>query len=403
MVEEFLALAITAFALGVASIAALRLKIPPIVVFLVMGMVIGTSGYLAQNQEINYLGDLGSALLLFAIGTEFSIYKLFSSGLLKEIRVALIELLFSFIVLYLIFQFLFGAVIAILLALAFSITSTGISLRLLQELRLTKKFDLPLIIKISVIEDIIAVFIFAIISSVEILHNQPIIGIMISFVVSIVLFVVAYVAFYLFLDKVLFRYEIKEEDLLMLALGVLLLMVSLSGILGLSTSFGAYISGSIVSTWKQRYKSIENDLKKFSYIFISFFFLTIGLNASFFQVDIPLLLLIVPIALIVKFAGVFLGSYATYRESKPSFFTSIGMLSRGELTLIIVSGAVSAALMPQSFLSLAAVSVLCVILITALMQIKGVDLYIWIRLRFPRNITMGRHRNAFRKRRFGIF
>ena len=403
MVEEFLALAVTAFALGIASILALRFRIPPIVVFLIMGMVIGTSGYLQQNQEISYLGDLGSALLLFAIGTEFSIYKLFSSGLFKEIRIALIELLFSFIVLYFIFQFLFGAVIAILLALAFSITSTGISLKLLEELGLTKKFDVPMIIKISVIEDLIAVFIFAMISSAEVLHNQPLVGILISFLVSIALFVITYLAFYVFLDKFLFRYEVKEEDLLMLALGVLLLMVSISGVLGLSTSFGAYISGSIVSTWKQRWRGIENDLKKFSYIFISFFFLTIGLKASFLQVDVPLLLLLVPLVLIVKFAGVFLGSYATYRASKLSFFTSVGMLSRGELTLIIVSGAVGAALIPQSFLSLSAVTVLCVILITAFLQIKGVDLYMSLRLRFPKNLNIRVRRNAFRRRRFGLF
>lgn len=384
MATEFLALAVTAFSLGIASIVALRFKIPPLIVFLMLGMIGGTYGVLQQNSIIAFLGNLGSALLLFAIGTEFSIYKLFSSGFFKEMRVALIEITISFALLFLTFSFWFTYPIALLLALAFSITSTGVSLKLLQELNMAKKFDIPLIIKISVIEDLMTVFIFSIISSFSISAGQPLNLVVGSFALSVILFVGAYYVFYIFFDKFLFKYDIKEEDLLMLALGVLLLLVSIASILNLSASFGAYISGSIVSVWKQRWKGIEEDLRKFSYIFISVFFLTVGLSVSLTDVNFLLLLLVIPVVIAIKFFGVFLGSYSTYWSSRTSLFTSIGMLSRGELTLAIVSAAVSSSLLPSSFLGLTAIVVLATVLATYLLLGRAVDLYTYLRLRFPR-------------------
>ncbi len=383
---EFLALAITAFSLGVGSIIALRLKIPPLIVFLAMGMIVGSYGLLQQNSTITFIGDLGSALLLFSIGTEFSIYKLIHTGFLNETKVALSETIFSFSLLLIILQFWFSIPVALLLALAFSITSTGISLKLLQELNLNKKFDIPLIIKISVIEDLIAVMIFTIISSFSILKGQPLTAIVSSFFISLILFVVAYYAFLVFFNKFLFKFNIKEEDLLMLALGVLLLMVSISDLLGLSTSFGAYISGSIVSTWKDRWKDIDHDLRNFSYIFISFFFLAIGLQVSLNNIDFLLLALMIPIILVIKFAGVFIGSYSVYKSSRTSMLTSFGMLSRGELSLVLVSAAVGSGLLAQSFLGFTAILVLSTVLVSFVLLRKSVDIYTFFRLKVPRSI-----------------
>lgn len=384
---SFLAIAVASFALGIASIIALRLKIPPLIVFLLMGMVVGAYGILQQNSIITFLGDLGSVLLLFSIGTEFSIHKLVSSGFLRETKIALIEILVCFFLLCIVFLIWFSLPVALLLALAFSITSTGVTLKLLQQLNLSKKFDIPLIVKISVIEDLISVFIFTVISSFSISAGQPINVIIESFFVSIVLFVIAYYLFSIFFNRLLFRFNIQEEDLLMLALGLLLLMVSLSGILGLSTSFGAYISGSIVSTWKDKWKGIEKDLKNFSYIFVSFFFLTIGLQVSLISINYLLLLLVIPLVVIIKFAGVYLGVFESFKSSRTAMFTAMGMLSRGELTLVIISAAVTSSLLPQSFLGFSAIVVLLTVLISYFLLGRSMDIYTFLRLRFPKKLT----------------
>lgn len=380
---EFLGLAVAALALCIASIVSLKLKIPPLIVFLLIGMVVGTLGYLQDNASIAFIGGLGSVMLLFAIGTEFSIYKLFKTGFFREIQAALIELLLSFIILYVLFSSWFGSSTAMVIALAFSITSTGISLKLLQELGLTKKFDIHLIVKISVIEDLITVLVFAIISSLSVSSGSPINAVLISFFVSVLLFVIAYSVFSTFLDRFLFRFDIKEEDILMLALGTLLLFVSIASALGLSASFGAYIAGSVVSVWKEKWGALENDMRKFSYIFISFFFLSVGLQVSLANVNVPLLLLILAIVLVVKFAGLFVGTQFAFRSYRTAFFTSLGMLSRGELSLVIVSAAVTSNLVPQSFLTITALTVLLSVVISAILLRLSTDIYYVLRIKLP--------------------
>ena len=380
---EFLGLAVAALALCIASIVSLELKVPPLIVFLLIGMVVGTLGYLQDNASIAFIGGLGSVMLLFAIGTEFSIYKLFKTGFFKEIQAALIELALSFIILYAVFSSWFGSSTAMIIALAFSITSTGISLKLLQELGLTKRFDIHLIVKISVIEDLITVLVFAIISSLSVSSGTPINAAVISFFISVLLFIIAYSMFSAFIDRFLFKFDIKEEDILMLALGTLLLFVSIASALGLSASFGAYIAGSVVSVWKEKWGALENDMRKFSYIFISFFFLSVGLQVSLANVNVPLLLLILAIVLIVKFAGLFVGTQIAFRSYRTAFFTSLGMLSRGELSLVIVSAAVASNLIPQSFLTITALTVLFSVVISAILLRLSADIYYLLRIKLP--------------------
>lgn len=376
---EYFALGLALFSLAFGSILALRYKIPPLIVFLVVGIFVGTSGLLAQNTIIGFLGSLGSILLLFSIGTEFSIYQLISRDFKQALLIALIEVFFAFILLYFVFSHWFIFVVALLLALAFSVTSTAISLKLMQELGLGMKFNLPMIIKISVIEDLIAVFIYTIVSSLSIAKGPTVDTAALLFVFSFILFIVAYYIFYIIFTRIVQRYSIREEDMLILALGMLLLFVSVASVLNLSTAFGAYIAGSIVSVWKSKWKSIDHDLQIFSYLFIAFFFFTVGLDVNIAQINFLLLLLILPVVLVIKFMGLFIGSFTATRSLRTSIFNSFGMMTRGELSLVIVSGAVTAGLLPSNFLGLTAFIVFFTTLISFLLLRKVDGIYLFFR------------------------
>ncbi len=249
---------------------------------------------------------------------------------------------------------------------------------------------MPLVVKISVVEDLLTVFVFTIINSLSTAGGQPFRAALESLAISLVLFIGISYAFYVFFNKFLFRYSIREEDVLMLAFGLLLLMVSLSGILNLSTSFGAYLCGSIVSSWKDKWKTLDNDLRKFSYIFIAFFFLTAGLSATLHNANYLVLLLLIPFVLIVKFIGVYLGSFAAYRSSRISLFTSLGMMPRGELTLIIVSSAVTAGLLSPIYLGMTAMVVFVIAFISYFMLRDSMRIYMYFRMKFPKLIVLGR-------------
>ena len=373
---DYLSLSITLFSLAIGSAIAIRFKVPSVIIFLLIGALIGTYNLAGPNSQlIGYLGQLGSILLLFVIGAEFSVGDMVKTGIRTPIVIAVIETLVSFAILFLIFAIKLPAIPAMLLALAFSITSTGVTLKLFQALDL-KKLNISLILKINIIEDLMAVFIYSAISSFSVMKAyQPVTGLVISLVSSLVLFIVAYYVFAFASDFIINRYRIHEEDLLSIVLGVLLLFVYFATSLGLSAAFGAYIAGSIINRWKKKFAGLEEDLRKFSYIFISFFFLTVGLQVNLDTVDFALVLLVLPVIMAVKFLSVYLGTFAATRQYKTSLFTSLGMLSKGELSLVIISSAVSSSLLPSSFLGFAAFTVFFSALISYIALIRGERLY----------------------------
>lgn len=361
---DFLSIAIALIFLLVGSITAIRFKVPAIVTFLMLGVIVGGLNLIPQTTTTTFVAELGSILLLFVIGTEFSIYKLIKSGMKESSLIALAEIFIALLILFTVFSRVFDFTSSLILALAFSITSTGISIKLLQELKLKKKFDIKLIAGISIIEDVIAVLIFTFISSTAIFKTSSIVTIIVSFVAGLLLFIVAYIVFHYFINRLFDRFRIKPEDLLVLALGLLLVMVSIATSLGLSAAFGAYVAGSIVNEWKDRGESVEKNLRIFSYVFISFFFFATGLQVNLNAIDFRIVLLLIPIVLLTKFFAVFVSSLPVLQSFKKSAFASFGMLPVGELSLVIVSAGVASSIITPNFLGITAFIVFSSIIIS---------------------------------------
>ena len=235
---DFFSIAIALVFLLVGSALAIRFRVPAIVTFLMLGVLVGALGLIAQSEVTTFVAGLGSILLLFVIGTEFSIYKIIKSGMKASSLIAVLEIGIALAILFFVFSRWFDTTTSLVLALAFSITSTGVSIKLLQELGLKKKFDLRLIAGISIIEDVIAVLAFTFISALAIFKTSSFTAVAISFFGGLALFIVAYLFFHSFVDRLLDKFHIREEDLLVLALGLLLLLVSIATSLGLSAAFG---------------------------------------------------------------------------------------------------------------------------------------------------------------------
>ena len=233
-------------------------------------------------------------------------------------------------------------------------------------------------IQISIIEDLVAVFAFSVINSFAIIRSPKPEEVAVSFLVSLVLFVIAYYVFTRLLNRIIYRYRIVGEDMLMLALALLLLFVSIATYLNLSAAFGAYIAGSIVSEWKSRNGTLEEDMRKFSYTFIAFFFFTIGLSVNLFAIDYVLLLVVLPLVVAAKFVSLFGWGLAVLKNVKRPFFMAAGMLSIGELSLVIVSAAVGSSMMSESFLGLSSFVVFFSVIISYAMVINIDRIYLAI-------------------------
>ena len=147
-----------------------RLKQPMVIGYILAGMIIGpyTPPFsLIQNvNSLNTFAELGIIMLLFVIGTEFPIAKLRSIGRISII-VALPESIGTLLIVYFVAQALgFSFFDSLFLALAMSITSTVVTVRILEELGMIKDKSTVLILGITIVEDIIAITTLGIFQSV---------------------------------------------------------------------------------------------------------------------------------------------------------------------------------------------------------------------------------------------
>jgi monovalent cation:H+ antiporter-2, CPA2 family len=257
--------------------------------------------------------------------------------------VALLETLGTLLISFFVAQALrFSFFDSMFLGLAMSITSTVVTVRILEELKMIqdKSSILP---GISIIEDIIAITALGIFQSiaadagqVSILQISISIGIVAAFVGSLLIFGSKFIPN--IIDKVG-----KTNDYALLLIVILGLAFGLSFVakeLGLSVATGAFLAGVLVAESKSAAvaKVVTIPLRD---VFAALFFISIGA-----LMDISLIpLFIVPamILILTSFASKFLIITGVLVRSNYDAITAIrtgfGMSStRGELSLVVVKG-----------------------------------------------------------------
>jgi CPA2 family monovalent cation:H+ antiporter-2 len=338
-----------------------RLKQPMVIGYILAGMIIGpyTPPFsLIQNvNSLNTFAELGIIMLLFVIGTEFPIAKLRSIGRISII-VALPESIGTLLIVYFVAQALgFSFFDSLFLALAMSITSTVVTVRILEELGMIKDKSTVLILGITIVEDIIAITTLGVFQSVaansgqvSVLQVSISIGIVAAFIGSILLLGSRYVP--KIIDKIG-----KTEDYALILIVILGLAFGLSFAakeLGLSVATGAFLAGVLVAESKSANiaRVITTPLRD---MFAAIFFISIG--ALIDLSHIPLLIVPAMLLILTSFASKFLIISAILVRAKgydgiTALRTGLGMASaRGELSLVVAKagqdvGAISSSVFP---------------------------------------------------------
>jgi len=323
------------------------LKQPMLIGYILAGIVIGPHtppfSLIHNIDTVNVFAELGIIMLLFVIGTEFPIAKLRSVGRISII-VASAETIGTLTISFLVAQALrFSFFDSMFLGLAMSVTSTVVTVRILEELKLIQDRSSILLLGISIIEDIIAITALGIFQSiaadagqVSILQISISIGIVAAFVGSLLIFGSKFIPN--IIDKVG-----KTNDYALLLIVILGLAFGLSFVakeLGLSVATGAFLAGVFVAESKSAAvaKVVTIPLRD---VFAALFFISIGA-----LMDISLIpLFIVPamILILTSFASKFLIITGVLVRSNYDAITAIrtgfGMSStRGELSLVVVKG-----------------------------------------------------------------
>jgi monovalent cation:H+ antiporter-2, CPA2 family len=231
-----------------------RLKQPMVIGYILAGMIIGPYtppfSLIHNVNSLNAFAELGIIMLLFVIGTEFPIAKLRSVGRISII-VTIPESIGTLVIVFFTAQalgFLFFD--SLFLALAMSITSTVVTVRVLEELGMIKDKSTILILGICIVEDITAITTLGIFQSVatnggpiSILHVSISIAIVAAFIGSMLFLGSRYVP--KIIDKIG-----KTEDYALILIVILGLAFGLSFAakeLGLSVATGAFLAGVLVA------------------------------------------------------------------------------------------------------------------------------------------------------------
>lgn len=132
---------------------------------------------------------------------------------------------------------------------------------------------------------------------------------------------------------------------------------------------GSYMAG-VLFTRTTFFRKIEEAAKTFAYpFFVPIFLIDIGLKANARELgsNLTFTIVIIVIAILTKVAGCFLGSLATGFNMKESTRVGIGMISRGEVGLIIASYGLTHAVIQRDIFSAMVLMVLVTTLITPIL------------------------------------
>ncbi len=328
---------------SIAGLISSKFSVPHVALLLLAGLFLGPNFLnIIHVETINQFGDIGAVLLLFLIGVEFNLSKLFSIGL-KAVISSFLLVLVTFLIMHEVALLIgFDQLSSLFVGAMFSLSSTAIMIKILEQKGLVSREEVPTLVAMLVIEDIIAVFMLTIFSNFHrgsIASNDLLNSMLVAF--GVLLFT------YLLLLRLLRKFSeiflsYSTTDTIVLfsfTLGVSL--SALASVLGLSPAIGAFLAGSLTSVLPKR-NEVEHSMRSFSLVFSSFFFVSVGLlinPSSIVSIAAP-----TSILLLTFMITVFLATAVTFflltSNGRSSVFAGLAMLPLGEFSLLIAKESV---------------------------------------------------------------
>jgi monovalent cation:H+ antiporter-2, CPA2 family len=333
----------------VASIMAMisyKLRQPMVIGYIIAGMIIGPFtppfSLISNFDVLNLFAEIGVILLLFVVGMEFPIEKLRKIGK-KALVIAFGEALGTFTAGYFVCQGLnYSLADSLFLALAISVTSTVIVMRILEELGMIKEEASFIILGVAVIEDIIIISMLAILQSVS--SSGELSGIELVTSIGTVL---AFIGGALFVgSKTVPRFvnligKTNQHDVLIVAiLGVAFGLSFIALEIGISVATGAFFAGVLIAESKVHSvtRVLATPLKD---MFGALFFVSVGALMDITKLPsfiVPAIILIL-VSIGAKFLTVYVASRSQGYTTQTALRAAFGLSSSGgELALVVAKG-----------------------------------------------------------------
>lgn len=396
-IETIIGVGILLFAAKLMAELFLRLKLPIVLGELLAGMIVGPFALgdifyvdgkqlLQINDEIIILGEIGAIVILFIAGLEMT-PKEFLRGGKASFTVGALGVVVPFFAGLAVFQmFGFDALQSMLIATALTATSIAISIQVLSEFGKIKTPEARLIIGAAVVDDILAIAVLSVVSSIAV-SEGGVDNIVITDVVITILQVLAFFAIMLIVAVIVIpkiitpRLWKAKGSIEGIATASFFGAAALAGSIGLSPIVGAFAVGMALSTTKV-FEKIENYAGKIGLIFAPLFFSIIGAQVDLRAVDLNIIMLsavVIVIAVVTKLFGCGLPAIFFLKDRRQGMRVGIGMISRGEVGLIVAGVGITAGILSSEVYSTIVIMVAVTTIITP----------IWLKMEYRKEKKSG--------------
>jgi Kef-type K+ transport system membrane component KefB len=339
-----------------------RIKMPIVLGELLAGIIVGPFSLggipifngeplVVLDETVRHIGEISAIVILFIAGLEITPREFLRGGA-ASFTVGSLGVIVPFFVGYYVFTTIIGleALQAMLIATALTATSIAISVQVLSELGKMNSKEARLILGAAIVDDILAIAALSVVTTMVQTGNTTPNVIDITFLILKILglFAAVLVGAILVVPRILHieRLWRSEGSVEGITTAAFFGAAGIAAIVGLSPIVGAFSIGMAVASTRV-IKQIEEYVSKLGIIFAPLFFAIIGAQVDLRGINLNVLYLagiLIAVAIITKLVGCGLPAliFLKGNNKNKAMKVGIGMISRGEVGLIVAGVGVSA-------------------------------------------------------------
>ena len=379
LIQVLISLAVLLFAAKLFAELFHKFKIPVVLGELLAGIIVGPYAIgslpifegkplVILNETVLQIGEIAGIVILFIAGLEITPREFLRGGA-ASFTIGACGVIVPFFLGYFIFT-LYGlqALQSILVATALTATSVAITVSVLTELGKMQTKEAKIILGAAIVDDILAIAVLSVVVTMVQTGNMSpnIIDILFLILKILGIFVL------LLIGAIVIIPRIVNTERLWKARGSVEGIVTASffgasaiaAAVGLSPIVGAFSVGMAVASTKI-IKRVEEYVDKLEIIFAPLFFAIIGAQVNLTGVNLDVLFLsaiIIVVAVLSKLGGCGLPALMFLRNKSKAMKVGIGMISRGEVGLIVAGIGVTSGVLSSNIYT----TVIIVIAVTTL-------------------------------------
>jgi len=335
-----------------------KIKLPIVLGELLAGIIVGPFALgslplvdgeplVVLDETVRHIGEIAAVVILFIAGLEITPREFLRGGA-AAFTVGSIGVVVPFFVGYYAFTaFGIEALQSILIATALTATSIAISIQVLTELGKMQSKEARLILGAAIVDDILAIAVLSVVvTMVQTGNTEPAIFDIILLIMQVLgTFAVILIVSVLVIPRILHTERLwkSKGSLEGIVTAAFFAAAGIAAFVGLSPIVGAFAIGMAVASTRI-IGQVHEYVDKLQLIFAPLFFAIIGAQVDLRGVNLDVLFLagiIIAIAVVTKLIGYGLPSLFFLKDKARSMRVGIGMVSRGEVGLIVAGVGVS--------------------------------------------------------------